>query len=78
MKSNTPDFVPGEKLYEELLMDEEGLQDTENKMIHIGKPIDMDEEKFMHQLIKLRDAANDDSDAIRAMVSKVRSDFDHD
>ena len=62
---------PGEKLYEELLMDEEGLQDTENKMIHIGKTIDMDEEKFMHQLIKLRDAANDDSDAIRAMVKEI-------
>lgn len=62
---------PGEKLYEEPLMDEEGLQDTENKMIHIGKPIDMDEEKFMHQLIKLRDAANDDSDAIRAMVKEI-------
>lgn len=62
---------PGEKLYEELLMDEEGLQDTENKMIHIGKPIDMDEEKFMHQLIKLWDAANDDSDAIRAMVKEI-------
>lgn len=62
---------PGEKLYEELLMDEEGLQDTENKMIHIGKPIDMDEEKFMYQLIKLRDAANDDSDAIRAMVKEI-------
>ena len=62
---------PGEKLYEELLMDEEGLQDTENKMIHIGKPIDMDEEKFMHQLIKLRDAANEDSDAIRAMVKEI-------
>lgn len=62
---------PSEKLYEELLMDEEGLQDTENKMIHIGKPIDMDEEKFMHQLIKLRDAANDDSDAIRAMVKEI-------
>lgn len=62
---------PGEKLYEELLMDEEGLQDTENKMIHIGKPIDMDEEKFMHQLIKLRDAANDGSDAIRAMVKEI-------
>lgn len=62
---------PCEKLYEELLMDEEGLQDTENKMIHIGKPIDMDEEKFMHQLIKLRDAANDDSDAIRAMVKEI-------
>ena len=62
---------PGEKLYEELLMDEEGLQDTENKMIHIGKPIDMDEEKFMHQLIQLRDAANEVSDAIRAMVKEI-------
>ena len=62
---------PGEKLYEELLMDEEGLQDTENKMIHIGKPINMDEEKFMHQLIQLRDAANEDSDAIRAMVKEI-------
>ena len=62
---------PGEKLYEELLMDEEGLQDTENKMIHIGKTIDMDEEKFMHQLIQLRDAANEDSDVIRAMVKEI-------
>ncbi len=41
---------PGEKLYEELLMDEEGLQDTENKLIHIGKPISMDEEKFLAKL----------------------------
>ena len=62
---------PGEKLYEELLMDEEGLQDTENKLIHIGKPIEMDEEKFMHQLIKLREAANQDSDAIRSMVKEI-------
>ncbi len=62
---------PGEKLYEELLMDEEGLQDTENKLIHIGKPIDMDEEKFMHQLIKLREAADQDSDAIRSMVKEI-------
>ena len=37
---------PGEKLYEELLMDEEGLQETENKLIHIGQPIDMDDEWF--------------------------------
>ena len=37
---------PGEKLYEEMLMDEEGLQDTSNKMIHIGKPIEMDEMRF--------------------------------
>ena len=62
---------PGEKLYEELLMDEEGLQDTENKLIHIGKPIDMDEEKFMHQLIKLREAADQDCDAIRNMVKEI-------
>lgn len=62
---------PGEKLYEELLMDEEGLQDTENKLIHIGKPIEIDEEKFMHQLIKLRDATNEDSDAICAMVKEI-------
>ena len=62
---------PGEKLYEELLMDEEGLQDTENKLIHIGKPIDMDEEKFMHQLIKLREAADQDSNAIRSMVKEI-------
>ena len=62
---------PGEKLYEELLMDEEGLQDTENKLIHIGKPIDMDEEKFMHQLIKLREAADQDSNAIRNMVKEI-------
>ena len=62
---------PGEKLYEELLMDEEGLQDTENKLIHIGKPIEMDEEKFMCQLIQLREAANADSNAIRAMVKEI-------
>lgn len=37
---------PGEKLYEEMLMDEEGLQDTENNLIHIGKPIELDEGKF--------------------------------
>lgn len=62
---------PGEKLYEELLMDEEGLQDTENKLIHIGKPIEMDEEKFMCQLIHLREAAKADSNAIRAMVKEI-------
>ena len=62
---------PGEKLYEELLMDEEGLQDTENKLIHIGKPIEMDEEKFMCQLIQLREAAKADSNAIRAMVKEI-------
>ena len=37
---------PGEKLYEELLMDEEGMKDTANRMIHIGKPIEVDEHVF--------------------------------
>ena len=41
---------PGEKLYEELLMKEEGMQETENKLIHIGKPIEMDDEKFLNDL----------------------------
>ena len=62
---------PGEKLYEELLMSEEGLQETENKLIHIGKPIEFDEEKFLRQLSELNDMANDDSDEIRDMVQKI-------
>lgn len=37
---------PGEKLFEELLMDEEGLHDTKSKLIHIGKPIEFDEDNF--------------------------------
>ena len=41
---------PGEKLYEELLMDEEGLQATENELIHIGKPIEFDEKEFIKNL----------------------------
>ena len=40
---------PGEKLYEELLMNEEGMQDTPNKLIHIGKPIEFDMERFEEQ-----------------------------
>ena len=44
---------PGEKMYEELLMNEEGLQETANKMIHIGKPIEFDSEEFEEQLVRL-------------------------
>lgn len=62
---------PGEKLYEELLMDEEGLQDTDNNLIHIGKPIDMNEALFMRQLKELKAAAEKDSDAIRQMVKEI-------
>ena len=56
---------PGEKLYEELLMNEEGMQDTPNKLIHIGKPIEFDMERFEGQLEELYVTANEDGDGIR-------------
>ena len=62
---------PGEKLYEELLMDEEGLQDTPNKLIHIGKPIEFDMAQFAKQLEKLYGVANMDSEAIREAVKEI-------
>ena len=62
---------PGEKLYEELLMDEEGLQSTDNKLIHIGKPIDFDEELFIHQLEELDELSRMDSPKIKEKVMEV-------
>ena len=62
---------PGEKLYEELLMDEEGLLDTPNKQIHIGRPIDFDEELFKKQLDELYEEANGDEIDIKAAVQKI-------
>ncbi len=62
---------PGEKLYEELLMDEEGMQDTPNKLIHIGKPIEFDMDAFGRQLDKLYKAANLDSETIREEVKNI-------
>ena len=56
---------PGEKLYEELLMDEEGLQETANAKIHIGKPIELDEEQFLTKLDRLIDKAEDNMANIR-------------
>ena len=62
---------PGEKLYEELLMSEEGLQSTENKLIHIGKPIDFDEELFLKNLQELKKLAEQDTDRIREKVKEM-------
>ena len=62
---------PGEKLYEELLMDEEGLQDTDNKKIHIGKPIELDEEKFLNELNRLIDKAEDNMADIRKDIKDI-------
>ena len=62
---------PGEKLYEELLMGEEGMQETENKKIHIGKPIEMDDAWFAQKLKELNSACTGESDRIRELVSEV-------
>lgn len=62
---------PGEKLYEEMLMKEEGLQETPNKLIHIGKPIEIDEEVFMKQLAELRDYVVEEPDDIRDWVQRI-------
>jgi len=64
---------PGEKIKEELLMNEEGLQKTKNKLIFIGRQIDIDADTFITQLRSLRDAAlkNNEATAIRALHEMV-------
>ena len=63
---------PGEKLYEEKLMAEEGLRKTDNELIHIGNPIPFDEEKFLAQLHDLMAAAYSNKDSqIREMITEM-------
>ena len=62
---------PGEKLYEELLMDEEGLTKTANELIYIGKPIELNEEVFKEQLDHLYEAAIDETKNIRKLVKEI-------
>lgn len=62
---------PGEKLYEELLMDEEGLRETANQLIHIGQPISMDDEAFCRQLAVLERACQSNSPDIRQYVADM-------
>jgi len=62
---------PGEKLYEEKLMAEEGLKRTPNKLIHIGNPIPFDTAEFRAQLEELMTAAYDNDDDIRTIVEKM-------
>ena len=80
MKGHTPNgdikieivgLRPGEKLYEELLMDEEGLSKTENQMIFIGQPIDFDEEKFFNELNDLIESAENNASNIKELVTHV-------
>ena len=62
---------PGEKLYEELLMSEEGLENTENNMIHIGKPIEFDEDRFLQQLEELKEICPLEPMEIRKMIREI-------
>ncbi len=62
---------PGEKLYEELLMDEEGMEKTANDLIYIGHPIRMDDEKFKAQLQMLDQASRGEAEDIKQAVAEV-------
>lgn len=62
---------PGEKLYEEKLMAEEGMKKTDNKLIHIGKPIEFDVEEFLSQLEVLAKAGYENDSDIVKMVEKI-------
>ena len=62
---------PGEKLYEEKLMAEEGLKRTKNELIHIGCPIPFDEDKFLEELDELLEAAYKNKDDIKERVRKI-------
>ena len=62
---------PGEKLYEELLMGEEGLQKTENSSVFIGHPIQLDEEKFFKQLTELHHMVENEEDHVKEKVREI-------
>lgn len=62
---------PGEKLYEERLMDEEGMQKTANGLINIANPIELDEEYLWGTLEKLNKAAKDETPDMKNLVAKL-------
>ena len=66
---------PGEKLYEEKLMAEEGMKKTRNEMIHIGSPIPFDYESFLLQLNNLMEAAYENREEICKMVEQMVSTY---
>ena len=62
---------PGEKLYEEMLMGEEGLQQTENKLIYIGRPIEFDYALFERQLAQLQEYCSINAPETREAVAEI-------
>lgn len=68
---------PGEKLYEELLMSEEGLGKTANDMIYIGKPIEMNHETFLDELMKLKNMPDEELDLVREAIKNMVPTYVH-
>lgn len=62
---------PGEKLFEEKLMAEEGLEKTANNLIYIGHPLDFDESEFLHRVDELKEAAYANDENIRALAANI-------
>ena len=62
---------PGEKLYEEMLMDEEGLQSTENSLIHIGKPLVFDGDAFLERLNGLYQEAYSETEDMKELIAEL-------
>ena len=62
---------PGEKMFEECLKEEEGLQKTANDLIFIGKPIDFDRDEFFEQLADLKKTAYEDDPQMKLVVEKL-------
>ena len=68
---------PGEKMYEEKLMSEEGLEKTANKLIHIGKPLDFDKDKFVKDLELLEELSYNNAENIVEVVEGIVPTFKH-
>lgn len=69
---------PGEKLYEELLLNEEGITKTDNKKIYIGKPIEFNEDDFLRNLAKLYSLArHNQKDNVEEMIADIVPTFHH-
>ncbi|MBQ3928925.1 MAG: polysaccharide biosynthesis protein, partial [Clostridia bacterium] len=69
---------PGEKLYEELLLNEEGITKTDNKKIYIGRPIEFDKEMFLKHLIKLYSAAqHNNKEIVEQLIAEIVPTFHH-
>lgn len=68
---------PGEKLFEEKLMAEEGMKKTDNDLIHIGKPIPFDTAEFLRQIEELAVASYENDEHIVEMVEKIVPTFKH-